>query len=259
MKILCIGDICQSGGMDIIRRKLHKIRKEYGVDLIIANGENSNEGNENGISRASAGDIFAYGADIITTGNHSFSVKGIDSAYEDMPYLLRPANMPPETPGRGYCIYDMGRTAVGVINLIGNVYMHGKNQNPFREADRIIEEIKDKVSVIIVDFHAEATAEKLAMGYYLDGRVTAVFGTHTHVQTNDAHILARGTAYITDVGMTGPAVSVLGIDKDVIIDRFANDGNAKFVPAGGKTKMDCILIETDATGKAISIKSMQIE
>ncbi len=258
MRILCVGDVCQQGGMDYVRKNLKRIRREQTIDFVCLNGENSNETGPNGLSRESAEDLFLAGADVITTGNHAFGVKNIGSFLEENPYVLRPSNMPPETPGKGYCLYDMGRLTVGVINLSGQVYMWEKYTNPFHEADRLLAELDGRAGVILVDFHAEATAEKRAMGYYLDGRVTAVFGTHTHVRTADACMLPKGTAYITDLGMTGPVESVLGIDKDIIVNRFARDDKSKFVAAGGPCTMGCLLVETDTKGKVLSVKGLTL-
>lgn len=259
MRILCVGDVCQNGGMDFVRRNLKKIREEYKIDFVCLNGENSNEGISNGISPESADELFLCGADVITTGNHAFGVKGISSYLEDTAYILRPSNMPPETPGKGYCLYDTMKAVIAVINLSGTVYMWDKYSNPFEEADRILEELKNKADIIIVDFHAEATAEKKAMGFYLDGRVSAVFGTHTHVQTSDVTILKNGTAYITDVGMTGPIESVLGIDKEIIIARFARGDKSKFEAAKGKCEMNCMIFETDKNHKVISAESFSFK
>lgn len=258
MRILCVGDVCQQGGMDYVRKNLARIRRDYRIDFVCLNGENSNETGANGISRDSAEDLFLSGADVITTGNHAFGVKGIGSYLEDAPYLLRPANMPPDTPGKGYCLYDMGRVTVAVINLSGQVYMWDKYTNPFREADRILEELDGRAPIILVDLHAEATAEKRAMGYYLDGRVTAVFGTHTHVRTADACILPKGTAYITDLGMTGPVESVLGIDKDIIVNRFVRDDRSKFVAASGPCSMGCLFVETDREGRVTAVEGLTL-
>jgi len=253
MRILCVGDVCQHGGMDYIRKNLRRIRKEQNIDFVCLNGENSNENGPNGISPASAQDLFLSGADVITTGNHAFGVKGVSSLFDDTPYLLRPSNMPPETPGKGVCVYDMGRRRVAVLNLSGKVYMWEKYTDPFAEADRLLQNLE--ADIILVDFHAEATAEKRAMGYYLDGRVTALFGTHTHVQTADACLLPKGTAYLTDLGMTGPVESVLGIDKDIIVARFARGDKSKFAAAEGVSRMDCLLLELDDNGKAIRVEN----
>ncbi len=254
MRILFVGDVCQTGGREYIKKALPGVIKQYKVDFAVVNGENSAE--YNGISEDSAEDIFLAGANVITTGNHCFGVKGIGKYLDERAYLLRPANiLNPEAHGKGWCYYDLGRCVVAVINLSGTVYLPDWYSNPFKKADEILDEIGDRASVILVDFHAEATAEKRAMGYYLDGRVTAVLGTHTHVQTNDAAVLEGGTAYITDAGMTGPITSVLGIKKEIIIDRFVNDDKSKFIPADGPCRMDCVIIEADAKGKALSIEA----
>lgn len=254
MRVLFVGDVCQNGGTEYIKKALPAVIQQYKIDFTVVNGENSAE--HNGISAESAESIFLSGANVITTGNHCFGVKGIGKYLDERPYILRPANITsPTAYGKGWCYYDLGRQIVAVINLSGTVFLPDWYSNPFKEADRILEEIGNTASVIILDFHAEATAEKRAMGYYLAGRVSAVFGTHTHVQTADAQILSGGTAYITDAGMTGPTESVLGIRKEIIIDRFVNDGKSKFVAADGPCRMDCVIFETDNSGKAISVEA----
>lgn len=255
MKILAIGDVVGKIGCEFLREKLPSLKQREGVGLVIANGENSSDGN--GITPSSAEYLFSSGVDIITGGNHSFRRKECYEYYERSPYLLRPANFPEgTTPGNGYAVYDMGRIQVGVINLMGCMYLESLN-DPFDTADRILSRIK--TAITIVDFHAEATAEKLALAYYLDGRVSAMFGTHTHVQTADEMIFENGLGYITDVGMTGPAVSVLGVKPELTIRKFREKLPVRFETAQGKCKMNCILFDVDEkSGKTVSVKRMDI-
>ncbi len=255
MRILAIGDVVGTAGCEFLRSRLPKLKKTEQIDLVVANGENSANGN--GITPESAKYIFSSGVDIITGGNHSFRRHEIFGMYDESPFLLRPANYPKRTtPGRGYTIYDMGRIRVGIINLLGCTYMESL-ENPFDEADRIIGELETKI--IIVDFHAEATSEKLALGYYLDGRVSAIFGTHTHVQTADERIFGRGTGYITDVGMTGPDESVLGVEPTLAIRKFREKLPVRFETARGPCRMDCIIFDIDErSGMTMSLKCIQI-
>ncbi len=255
MKILAIGDVVGTIGCRFLRSKLPALKKQYGVDLVIANGENSADGN--GITPVSADFLFSSGVDVITGGNHSFRRKESYPYYESSPYLLRPANYPEgAAPGSGSAVYDLGRTQVGIINLSGTLFLENLD-DPFRYADRLIKELGTKIT--IVDFHAEATAEKLALGFYLDGRISALFGTHTHVQTADETILPKGTGYITDVGMTGPVNSVLGVQPELAIKKFRDKLPVRFEIASGECKMDCILFEADdRTGRTISVKRMEI-
>lgn len=258
MNILAIGDVVGSVGCKYLRSRLPQLKKLKGIDLVIANGENSADGN--GITPASADFLFKSGVDVITAGNHSFRRKESYDFYDECPFLIRPGNFPEKTtPGRGLCIVDMGRVQVAVINIMGTVFMESLNC-PFETADRLIEQAKaENVNIIIVDFHAEATGEKRALGYYLDGRASAVFGTHTHVPTADETILPNGTGYITDVGMTGTIHSVLGVKTDIIIKKFKEKLPQRFDLADGECKMDCIIFEIDEkTGKTISVERMEI-
>lgn len=255
MKILAIGDIVGSVGCRFLREKLPSMKKNLGIDLVIANGENSADGN--GITPTSADYIFSSGVDVITGGNHSFRRKECYPYYDQSPFLLRPANFPEgTTPGSGCAVYDFGRIQVGVINLMGTMFLESLD-DPFRKADKLIKDLGTRIT--IVDFHAEATAEKLALAYYLDGRVSAVFGTHTHVQTADERILKNGTACITDVGMTGTIDSVLGVQPELAIKKFRDRLPVRFDLATGECKMDCILFDIEEkTGRTISLKRMEI-
>ena len=258
MKILAIGDVIGKIGCTFLREKLPQLKKIRQIDVVIANGENSSDGN--GITPASAEYLFTSGVDVITTGNHAFRRKESYDLYDNCEYLIRPANFPNgTTPGKGMTILDMGKIQVAVINLMGTAYLEPLDC-PFKEADRLIAQAKEaNAKIIIVDFHAEATGEKRAMGYYLDGRVSAMFGTHTHVQTADATILPQGTGYITDVGMTGPIDSVLGVKPEIIIKKFTEKLPQRFEIATGDCKLNCVLMEIDdKTGKTVNIEAIEI-
>ena len=256
MNILCIGDVVGSVGCQFLRQRLPSLKKLKSVDLVIANGENSADGN--GLTPASAGYLFHSGVDVITTGNHAFRRRESYALYEEHPYVLRPANFPEgTTPGRGSCLVDLGRLQVQVINLMGTVYLESLDC-PFRTADRILAE-PDRPKITVVDFHAEANGEKRSMGFYLDGRVSSLFGTHTHVQTADETILPRGTGYLTDAGMTGPIDSVLGVKKELTIEKMKNKLPVRFDLAGGPCKMDCVLFSVDPkTGLTQGVERLEI-
>lgn len=239
MKVFMIGDVISQCGCDCFKRVVPEFKRENNIDIVIVNGENSAVGN--GILPSSANFLLNYGADIITTGNHAFKRREIYSCYDETPQVIRPANFSRSAPGNGYYIYDGGSFSLAVINLIGNVYMDA-HENPFYKADETLNEIH--ADYIIVDFHAEATGEKKALGYYLDGRVSAVCGTHTHVQTADEQILPKGTAYITDLGMTGPVDSVLGVNPECIISRYLTNLPTRFeVAENSKTALNGVIIE----------------
>lgn len=257
MRFLIIGDVVGTPGVEYLQKHLDSIKKFNKIDFVIANGENSTPVGK-GINRAVAQTLYSCGVDIITMGNHTFNNYEISRLFdEDFP-IVRPANLPPETAGEGYIVADYFGTKIAVINLLGRVYMECVDC-PFRKADSIIEKVKDEADIIIVDFHAEATSEKKAMGFYLDGKVSAVFGTHTHVQTADEKILEGGTAYISDIGMTGCHDSVLGVKKDIIIKRFLTSLPQRHEIEDGTAAMEGIIIDIDETsGKATSIERIQI-
>lgn len=258
MNILAIGDVVGSVGCNFLRAKLPQLKKIKAIDLVIANGENSADGN--GITPASADFLFKSGVDVITTGNHSFRRKESYALYDETPYLLRPANYPEgTTPGKGMCMVDMGRLQVAVINVMGTVFMESLTC-PFETVDNLLLQAeKENAKVIIVDLHAEATGEKRAMGYYLDGKVSALFGTHTHVPTADETILPQGTGYMTDVGMTGTIHSVLGVKSEIIIKKFKEKLPQRFDLAEGDCKMDAVIFEIDdKTGKTLSVERLEI-
>jgi len=255
MNILVIGDVVSAKGCEFLRSVLPTLKKVKGIDLCIANGENSAVGN--GITPFSAQYLFDSGVDFLTTGNHVFRRREIYEMLDLREDIVRPANYHKSAPGRGYSKIDMGFAKVGVINLCGSVYMD-RCDNPFECVDRILPELSD-CKIILVDFHAEATAEKKAMGYFLDGRVSAVFGTHTHIMTADAQILSKGTAYITDIGMTGPKNSVLGVKPEISIDWLRTGMPARFDTAEGECFMNGCIFEIDnKTGKVINLEPLDI-
>ena len=252
MNILLIGDIFGECGMSYIESELKYIAERENADVIIANGENASGGN--GLSYSDYDSLMDIGIDVITMGNHTFGKKDIFKIFENESSVIRPINYPEGTPGKGSVIINRCGKRIGVINAMGRVNVMNIDC-PFKALDRELELLKDKTDIILVDFHADATSEKRAMGYYLDGRVSCVFGTHTHVQTADECILPRGTAYITDLGMTGAVDSILGVRKDIIIDRFVTGLPQKFEHAEGKAMLcGAVIAVDDATGRVVSIK-----
>ena len=242
MKILVIGDVVGKSGTEFLKSKLKQFKLENQIDMVIANGENSAEGN--GITPITASTLLESGVDVVTGGNHSFRRREIFSFLNSNHRIIRPYNYPPATtPGRGFCKVDVKGIKVAVINMMGVVYLESL-RSPFEAIDEAISKCSDCL-IKIVDFHAEATAEKKALGYYVDGRVSALFGTHTHVQTSDEEILPRGTGYITDVGMTGPKESVLGVKKELSIRRMKCKTPVRFEVAGGACKMECAVFDID--------------
>jgi metallophosphoesterase (TIGR00282 family) len=262
MRILFIGDIFGRPGRTIVRDKLKDLVREHRIDLVLANGENAAAGF--GITPALAEDFFDLGIDVLTTGNHVWDKRELIDYYASANgdlhsparRILRPANYAPDLPGWGFYEGKKNDVPYAVINLQGRVFM-ASNDDPFRKADEILKQLKAKT--VIVDLHAEATSEKVALGWYLDGRVTAVLGTHTHIPTADERVLPKGTAYITDVGMTGPYESVIGVKKEMIIDRFLHNLPARFEPATGDARLCAVVIENDeSTGKAKSIQRIMM-
>ncbi|MPW25810.1 TIGR00282 family metallophosphoesterase [Alkalibaculum sp. M08DMB] len=251
MKILIIGDVVGRAGRNIIQQELTNLKSKYQVDITIANCENASGGN--GLTEKNAKEFFENGVDIITMGNHVWDKKDIVNYIDDYTNLIRPANYPDPCPGKGYTIFEKNGIKIGVINISGIVYLNNLIC-PFTTIDAILEEISSKCKIIILDFHGEATSEKIAMGYYSDGRVSLVYGTHTHVQTADKRILPQGTGYITDVGMTGPFDGVLGVDKDIIIQHLKSRRPVKFEIATGIMQINGLYVEiNEKTGKCEAI------
>lgn len=256
MNILFIGDVVSAVGVEKLTRTLPRFKKEHRVDVVIVNGENAAVGN--GLLPASADLLFAAGADCITGGNHTFRRREIYDYLDASPYCLRPANYKDDAPGKGFCVIDKGFVRVGVVNIMGTVFMEPL-ENPFDCADRTLSALKDEADFTVVDFHAEATAEKRALGFYLDGRAAAVVGTHTHVQTADEQILPHGTAYITDLGMTGPVQSVLGVTPELAIEKMRTNLPVRFQNSDGECRMQGLLVEIDKkTGKALRVERVSI-
>ena len=255
VNILCIGDVVGTVGCQFLREKLPGLKRLKGVDLVVCNGENSADGN--GITQSSIRHLFDSGVDVITTGNHSFRRRESYDLYEEVPTLLRPANLPPAAPCKGMCVVDMGRVQVAVINLIGTLYLESQ-RCPFETLESLLK-APDFPRLCVVDFHAEATGEKRAMGFFADGKVTALFGTHTHVQTADECILPHSTGYITDAGMTGPIHSVLGVKPEISIQKFVTKMPTRFELAKGPCRMDCVLFSADEkTGLCLEAERLSI-
>ena len=253
-KVLSVGDVVGEPGLDRIRRSLRYLKRKTGADFVIVNGENASG---TGITPRQAEDILDAGADVITLGNHSFNRREIVTYLDDRPQILRPANYAPQTPGRGFGIFDSKCGPVAVIDLIGRCGMDYGPDNPFLLVDKILKEVDTKL--IFVELHAEATSEKLAMGHMLDGRVSAVWGTHTHVPTADAGVLPKGTGYVTDLGMTGPKHSILGIRPHQSIAKFRGDLTSRYQWADGPTKLEAVLFTIDsATGLCRSAERVDL-
>lgn len=252
MKILLIGDIFGQCGMDYVRAELKYIAEREGADVIIANGENASGGN--GLSYSDFDTLIDLGVDVITMGNHTFGRKDILKIFENETSVIRPINYPKGTAGKGSVIINRMGKRIGVVNAMGRVNVMNIDC-PFAALENEIETLKSKTDIIIVDFHADATSEKRAMGFFLDGKVTCVAGTHTHVQTADECLLPKGTAYITDLGMTGAVNSVLGVKSEIIIERFLTAMPQKFEHADGKAMLcGAVLTIDDTTNKATDIR-----
>jgi hypothetical protein len=257
MKVLFIGDIVGQPGRDILCRRLGEIIDGECPDVVIANAENAAGGK--GLTGQVAGELFDLGVHVLTLGNHTFDRKEIEDALSDT-RILRPVNYPPNVPGRGYGIYPLSNNRkIAVISLMGRVYLPDIDC-PFRAMNDVLEQVAAQTANIVVDFHAEVTSEKVAMSWYLDGRVSAVIGTHTHVQTADERIMPRGTACLSDAGMTGPVDGVIGMDRDVIIKKFLTGIPQHFVVAKGNAAIQgCVIEINEATGKADTIRRINIQ
>jgi len=258
INLLFIGDINGKPGRNCVKIILPGLIKEKKIDFIIANAENVAGGF--GLTYETFKEIKESGIDVMTMGNHTWDNKDIFTFIQKEPSLLRPANLPPDVPGQGFGIFNIKNSGVkiGVINLNGRIFMEPA-QCPFREAEKIVEEIKKTTPVIVIDIHAEATSEKQAMGFFLDGKVSAVIGTHTHVQTADERILPNGTGFITDAGMTGPFDSVIGVKKDIIVRRFLTGLPEKFEIANGDIRFNGIILNIDTeTGKTKNLERIDI-
>ncbi|MBQ3491075.1 MAG: TIGR00282 family metallophosphoesterase [Oscillospiraceae bacterium] len=252
-KVLSVGDVVGNPGMERVKRTLRWLKKQTCADFVVVNGENASVV---GITPNQAEDIFDAGADVITMGNHTFGKREIADYMDENPRILRPANYAPQAPGRGYGIYETKAGPVAVIDLIGRCNMDYTPDNPFLLVDKILKKLDTKL--ILVEVHAEATSEKLAMGYMLDGHISALWGTHTHVPTADAQILPKGTGYVTDLGMTGPRHSVLGIQPALSIAKFRGDLPSRYQWAEGPTKLEAVLFTID-TGTGMCRKVERVD
>jgi metallophosphoesterase (TIGR00282 family) len=258
MKVIIIGDVVGKPGRRALAATIGRLKEQHEAEFIVANVENAAEGA--GVVPRVGDEILNAGVDVMTSGNHIYDKKEVIPYIESQPRLLRPANYPPDLPGRGLWLgATASGTPVAVINVQGRVFMPATDC-PFRTADRLIAEIGHRASVVIVDHHAEATSEKLAMGRYLDGRVSVVVGTHTHVQTADEQILPGGTAYITDLGMTGPHDSIIGVESQLVITRFIRGMPTRFGTATEDARLSGVVVEVDErTGKAVGIERLQVK
>lgn len=253
-KVLCVGDVVGNPGLDRVSRSLRYLKRKTGADFVIVNGENASA---IGMTPQQGEEILDAGADVITMGNHTWGKREIVPYLEDCYQILRPANYAPQVPGRGWAEFDTKAGTVAVVDLIGRCGMDYGPENPFLLVEKILKQTKAKI--ILVEIHAEATSEKLAMGWMLDGRVSAVWGTHTHVPTADAQILPKGTGYVTDLGMTGPKNSILGIRPELSIQKFRGDLTERYKWAEGPTKMEAVLFTIDsATGKCKAAERVDI-
>lgn len=254
VKILAVGDVCGEPGLGYLEKNLRNYRKENGIDFAVVNGENANVV---GVTPRQADAIFRAGADVITLGNHTWTRTELRPYLDERSRILRPANFAPQCPGRGIGVFKTAFEDVCVLNLIGRFTLDSNTDNPFVIADGYMEEIKEKI--ILVDFHAEGTSEKRAMGFMLDGRASAVWGTHTHVQTSDACVLPKGTGYITDLGMTGAVNSVLGIDPEQSIGKFMGDPPRRYESAKGPVKLEGCIFEIDPeNGRCLRAESVRL-
>jgi metallophosphoesterase (TIGR00282 family) len=256
VNILFIGDIVGKPGRKAIREILPSLKDRFPIDLVVANGENASGGI--GISVKSADELLTSGIQVLTSGNHIWKKKEILTYIEQNPDLIRPANFPPETPGNGFVIKETkSGCRIGILNLMGRTFMEAVDC-PFKKSIEAIKRLTEETSVILVDFHAEATSEKMALGWYLDGKVSAVLGTHTHVQTSDERIFPQGTAYITDVGMTGPMESVIGVKKELAVERFLTQMPYKFEVATREIVLEGVLLSIDpVSGKSLNISRIR--
>jgi metallophosphoesterase (TIGR00282 family) len=257
MRVLFVGDVVGAPGRRILRQRLKGLKRDLNADLTIVNGENAAGGA--GLTTATTEELFAAGADVITTGNHVWDKRDVLGLLEREPRLLRPANYPEGSPGSGSVVVPAAGTRVAVLNLMGRVFMPLLD-DPFRVADRIVAELRGKAEVVIVDFHAEATSEKMAFAWSFDGKVSAVLGTHTHVATADARVLPGGTAFITDAGMTGPFDSVIGVKKEQAIERFRTSRSVPYETAEGDVRLSAVWVDVDPkSGRAEAIERLELK
>jgi metallophosphoesterase (TIGR00282 family) len=256
MVVLAVGDICSNNGLAFFETKLPALKNLYGVDFVVANGENSAPGGT-GVTKDSIDRIFSAGADVITTGNHAFHAQGYENLFENTRGLIRPLNFSRGTPGSGFYLFDLGYCTIAVVNLIGRAFMQINADNYYSAMDDFLKTIE--TPNIIVDFHAETTSEKIAFARYYDGKASFIFGTHTHVATADETVFPNETAYITDLGMTGPIESVIGVEIDAAVKRQRDSVPVRFTQAKGPSMLSGAIAEIDhKTGRAVSIERISI-
>ena len=253
MIVLFFGDVVGKPGRGLLERRLRTLRERYAADVVVANGENAAQGV--GITPPVADGLFAAGVDVITTGNHVYRHREIYRYLDEHPRIVRPFNFLPSNPGRGVVVVDTPAGRLGVVNMSGQLFLQAA-RSPFEVVQEALDQLHG-VRNVLVDFHAEATSEKVAMGWHLDGRVSAVVGTHTHVRTGDARVLPQGTAYMTDVGMCGPRDSVIGVKKELVLERFLNQMPVRFEPAAGDVWLEGVVIELDEQGRALRIEPIE--
>jgi 2',3'-cyclic-nucleotide 2'-phosphodiesterase len=255
VKVLFVGDVVGGIGRRALAALLPQIRDAHQPDFVVVNGENSAGGV--GITQKTARELLEMGADAITLGNHTYRHREVYDLLDRDQRIVRPANYPKGSPGRGHTVVERDGVRLGVVNLLGMVALQA-SRSPFAEADAVLAELRGRTDAIVVDMHAEATSEKVAMGWHLDGRVTACIGTHTHVPTADARILPGGTAYITDVGMTGPKDGVIGVKRELALERFISMTNVRFETSDGDPWLNAVLIEADGDGRATAVEQLLI-
>ncbi|MEL4105300.1 TIGR00282 family metallophosphoesterase [Oscillospiraceae bacterium WX1] len=254
VNILAVGDVAGQTGLTILSKKLRSVKQAHNIAFTVVNGENAAVF---GLTPQQAEGLFEYGADVVTLGNHTWSRREIIHYLDECPYILRPSNFAPQNPGRGWGVFDTSFGDVCVINLIGRCNMPFGTENPFFEADKLLRQ--NKARITLVDFHAEATSEKLAMAYHLDGRVSALWGTHTHVQTSDARVFPQGTGYITDLGMTGAYDSVLGIKPEQSLSMFLGNPPVRYETQAGPGKIEAAIFEIDTeTGRCLNATAIRM-
>ena len=258
MRVMLTGDVVGRPGRKAFQEYTPRLRREKGIDVVIVNGENSAGGK--GFTRKSMDALYHAGADIITSGNHVWDKKDVMEFIDQEPFLIRPANYPEGTPGKGYCIFPFKAKNIGVINLSGRAFMPALDC-PFQKIEEILRELNKECDVIFLDFHAETTSEKMAMGWYLDGRVNAVVGTHTHIQTADERILPQGTAYITDLGMVGPWNSILGVKTEIILQKFTTAMPCRFdLEESGPMVYSALIVDIDdSTNRTTNVERILIK
>jgi metallophosphoesterase (TIGR00282 family) len=256
VRLLFIGDVTGKPGRKLLADRLPGLRRSLALDVVIANGENAAGGM--GLTAGVAAELFASGIDVLTGGNHIWQNREAYDLLDSDPRVLRPANYPPGVPGRGAAVITTtGGLRIGILNLEGRVFMHYL-EDPFRVGREQAETLRASVPAVVVDFHAEATSEKIAMGWYLDGRVSAVIGTHTHVQTADERVLPGGTAYITDVGMTGPRDGIIGMAREAILERFLTQLPVRFEVAAGPVQLNAMIVDVAGDGRATAVERLRV-